>query len=252
MARIEQSLSDRGSQKWLQLAVNLKPSVLDDLILPKLAGAARLSWCSPLYADGYAEYRDADFLQKIGADNLAPQLAAFWPERGPQWDALACSDQSDIILVEAKAHLGELCSPATKAGPGSREKIREALDQCALYIGAEPRAPWTDVFYQLANRIAHLCFLRKHGVRAWLVLINFVGDSERHGPTTEREWSAAYQIVWHVLGITKENPIRSLIIDICPKVESLGVQSTETFVTPSTIDSMAMFEDAPIVPVKQA
>lgn len=222
MGRIEQLEGMRGSQKWLQQAVNRQPAVLDDLILPKLVGATSISWRSPLKQDGYAEYRDADFLKRIGAANLAPNLASFWPSRGPQWDALACSDQNDIILVEAKAHVGELCSPATKASLASHKKIQDALEWTALLIGAKPRAPWTDLFYQLANRIAHLCFLREQGFKAWLVLVNFIGDDEMQGPSTDEEWHAAYQIVWHVLGIPQDNSYHSFIIDIYPSVKGLS------------------------------
>jgi hypothetical protein len=122
------------------------------------------------------------------------------------------------LLVEAKAHVGELCTPPTHAGPESSEKIRAALDEAALYIDAEPRAPWSTAFYQLANRIAHLYFLRKHGIKAWLVLINFTGDTEMKGPSCEAEWRAAYQVVWHVLGIRKRHKLSDYIVDIFPHV----------------------------------
>ena len=221
MARIQQREAYRGSQKWLQLAVNRQPALLDDLILPKLVDATHVSWHSPLKQDDYAEYRDADFLQKLSVANLASDLAVFWPSRGPQWDALACSDRDDIILVEAKAHIGELCSPATQARAASLTQIQEALEWTAQLIGAKPHAPWTDLFYQLANRIAHLCFLRKHGLRAWLVLVNFVGDDEMQGPSTEEEWRAAYQIVWHVLGIPQDHSHHTFIVDIYPSMKAL-------------------------------
>ncbi len=221
MARIEQPEGKRGSQKWLQRAVNGDPALLDGLILSKLAGASSISWHSPIKSDGFAEYRDAEFLKKIGAGNLTRQLADFWPSRGPQWDALACSDQDEVFLIEAKAHIGELCSPATQASATSRAKIQEAFEWTARLLKAKPRAPWTDLFYQLANRIAHLCFLRKQGVRAWLVLVNFVGDDDMCGPSSEEEWRGAYQIAWHVLGIPKDHPYRSHIIDIYPSVAGL-------------------------------
>jgi hypothetical protein len=221
MARVEQPKCERGSQKWLQLAVNSRPAVLNDLIIPKLA-ATSVSWQSPLAADQYAEYRDADFLEKIGASSLSSELANFWPDRGPQWDALARSDRGDILLVEAKAHIEELFSPPTKAGPTSRKKIEEALDQAARNIGATPRAPWTELFYQLANRITHLYFLRKHGLKACLVLVNFLGDSDMGGPENEREWRAAYQVVWYALGIPSHHILQPFILEIYPQIEKLA------------------------------
>jgi hypothetical protein len=122
------------------------------------------------------------------------------------------------LLVEAKAHIGELCSPATQASPSSRKTIERALKDTISYVRAKPNAPWSGAFYQLANRLAHLYFLRKHGLKAWLVLINFVGDDDMSGPRSEREWNAAYQVVWHVLGVPKQHKLAPFIIEIFPDV----------------------------------
>jgi hypothetical protein len=217
--RVNQAEGKRGSQKWLQRAVNYSPALLDNLILPKLAGASHISWRSPLVEDKFAEYRDSEFLKCVEAERLTKNLARFWPSRGPQWDGLAVSDAGDILLVEAKAHIGELCSPPTQASPSSRKMIEKALKEVASYVRAKPCAPWSSTFYQLANRLAHLHFLRKHGLKAWLVLVNFVGDDAMSGPKSEREWSAAYQVVWHVLGIPKQHRLAPYIIEIFPGVE---------------------------------
>jgi len=220
--RVHQAEGKRGSQKWLQQAVNRTPAVLDGLILPRLAGAVRISWLSPLVDDKFAEYRDTDFLECIGAERLTTDLVKFWPRRGPQWDGLAVSDTGDVLLIEAKAHIGELCSPPTQAGPSSRRTIEKALKEIASYVRAKPCAPWSGAFYQLANRLAHLYFLRRHGIKAWLVLVNFVGDDEMRGPRSEREWSAAYQVVWHVLGVPKEHRLSPYVIEIFPDVDRLN------------------------------
>lgn len=125
--RVVQTEGKRGSQKWLQRAVNRSPEVLNGLILPRLAGASQIVWRSPLADDGYAEYRNSQFLTRIGADRLITNLARFWPQRGPQWDGLALSDVGDTVLVEAKAHIGELCSPPTQASASSRDIIETAF-----------------------------------------------------------------------------------------------------------------------------
>src|SRR5271170_6188605 len=104
MIRVKQPLGERGSLKWIQQTVNLNPKMLNDLILLKLAGVTTIVWRSPLVTDQYAEYRDLGFLERIGADQLAFELEKFWPSRGPQWDALARSDNGHVLLVEAKAH----------------------------------------------------------------------------------------------------------------------------------------------------
>jgi hypothetical protein len=218
MARIEQPPGERGSLKWLQQAINVDFATLNELIVPRLSGATSICWRSPLADDQYAEYRDVDFLDRIGASQLAGELAGFWPSRGPQWDALARCDDNNILLVEAKAHIGELCSPPSRAGPESSKRIKAALEETASFIGADPLAPWSSVFYQVANRLAHLYFLRKFGIKAWLVLINFIGDREMGGPSSAAEWMAAYQIVWHVLGIPKRHKLSAYIIEVFPAV----------------------------------
>jgi len=162
MGRFPQDVGIRGSQKWIQLAVNdTKARSFDQLIIPHLSGAKGIMWCSPLAGDQFAEYRDAAFLNRIGASHLSAELADFWPSRGPQWDALGRSDAGDVLLVEAKAHIREMLSPASAAGEVSRKKIEDVLMETALNMGAEPRCPWIENFYQLTNRLAHLHFLRK-------------------------------------------------------------------------------------------
>ena len=173
MGRVKQSISKRGSLKWIQKAINQKPPrKLDDLILPKLNRAKRVTWSSPLSSDDYAEYTDGDFLCKVGEPNMRSELETFWPNGGPHWDALGRSDTGDIILVEAKAHIAELCSSPSEARLASRKIIQAALSETVSHLGAKPRAEWTEVFYQLTNRLAHPHFLRKHGLKAWLILLN--------------------------------------------------------------------------------
>jgi hypothetical protein len=147
MTRFEQPQAERGSQKWLQCAVNPDRSLLDSLLLPKVRNVRTITWCSPLKNDQYAEYRDSGFLQKIGRENLTDKLAGFWPQRGPQWDGLAqCDNGSTILLFEAKAHIRELFSSCLAEAPESLLKINDALDETAEYLRAERLAPWTHYF----------------------------------------------------------------------------------------------------------
>jgi hypothetical protein len=110
------------------------------LILPRLVGTKTIRWRSPLVDDQYAEYRDAGFLDRLGLKTVV--LGKFWPDRGPQWDALAQCDVENVLLVEAKSHVAELCSSPAGAEAGSLQKLQAALKEAATFIGAEPRAPW--------------------------------------------------------------------------------------------------------------
>jgi hypothetical protein len=222
MTRVVQPQGVRGSLRWIQRAINQSSEVLDAPILECLTGAHAIAWRSPLEADGFAEYRDDDFLGLVGLESLSGKLRNFWPQRGPQWDALGVSDMGHVLLVEAKAHIDELCSPGTDAGPLSRAKIEVALAATIAALEAAPRANWAEVFYQYANRLAHLHFLRSAGVDAWLVLANFIGDTDMSGPVDAREWKAAYRVVDHVLGIKRRSPLMRHVIHVYPDVAGLG------------------------------
>ncbi len=102
------------------------------------------------------------FLGLLGQLHLADALHNFWPERGPQWDALGKTGSGSVLLVEAKAHIAELLSPPTAAGVVSRRRIEAVFDELAVRLNASPqRADWTGHFHRLASRPAHLDFLRR-------------------------------------------------------------------------------------------
>ena len=213
--RVVQPNGVRGSLKWLQHAVNRRP----ELLLHSAIGP--VEWLSPLASDGHAEYRDRAFLRLIGHENLAEDLAAFWPARGPQWDALGRAGNT-VVLVEAKAHVKEMLSPPCSAGAASRARIESAFAETRADLGVSGGAPWIQVFYQLGNRIAHLWFLRSRGVDARLLLVSFVGDRDLAGPATAAEWEAAYQVAFHAIGLPPKHKLAAFIHHVHPDVEALA------------------------------
>lgn len=86
--------------------------------------------------------------------------------------------------VEAKAHVAELSSPGTQARGVSREDIEGSLGKVVASLDATPLVPWTEGFYQLANRLAQLWFVRQQSVDARLVLVDVLGDADMGGPAT--------------------------------------------------------------------
>ena len=92
--------------------------------------------------------------------------------------------KSDRLLVEAKAHIGELKASCKAEGP-SRDKIKSSLDKVKSDMGIDAGCDWLKDDYQYANRLAMLWFLRKNGVHAHLLFIYFYGDWSRPGPDTE-------------------------------------------------------------------
>ena len=219
MSRFPQDPGQRGSQKWIQRAVNANWSSLNEPILAGLGKGRQLTWCSPLQTDDFAEYRDAAFLERVHLGRLADPLTKFWPPWGPQWDALGVTNKDEVLLVEAKGHIGEMCSSPTGAGAASRAWIVEQLTATAERLGARKnRAEWADNFYQLANRLCHLEFLRDQKVPAFLVLVNFLNDPYKNGPAQRETWNAAYQVAFHAMGLDKRHKLSPYIIEVFPDV----------------------------------
>ena len=215
--RAKQPAGKAGSLNWIQRAVAERWPGLDQPIL-KSTGGMKLDWLSPLADDDFAEYRDESFLRLVGLQNLEPDLSAFWPRRGPQWDALGIVDEKTVILVEAKAHIREFCTPGSAASAASRERIETALHAVASDLGAATRCSWADTFYQLTNRLAHLWFLRERGVPAYLALVGFTGDTKMDGPHSAEAWHATYQVATYALGLPTRHKLSRYILHVNPPV----------------------------------
>lgn len=221
MVGVQQPEGTKGSLKWIQIAVNDHPDVLDEAVRQASGIVGAITWKSPLRSDFYKEYRDAAFLDQLECGHLKGALEGFWPQGGPQWDGLAMAG-STRLLVEAKSHIAEMCSPSSAAGDASKAKIGKALAETSDYLGATPRVPWGPYFYQLANRLAHLCFLQRNNVDARLILLNFLDDTEQGGPGSGAEWDAAYKVAGHVLGLPSRHKLANAIVHVNLSINRLS------------------------------
>jgi hypothetical protein len=213
----------RGSQRWLQIAVNERSTVLNSLLRPAIGLDANdnISWLSPLKENGYREFHDNAFLECLKVNLTAYPLETFWPYSGPRWDGLVKTSRGDVLLLEAKSHIGEMLSECA-ASAASRPLINASLDAAKNFFGAGAKSDWTQPFYQYANRLAHLYLLReKNGCPAWLVNIYFVNDNEMKGPNTVNEWRGALEMTKRVLGLGK-SPI-PFAVDVFVDVNDLIV-----------------------------
>lgn len=194
-----------GSQRWLQLAVNGAPHILDAAL--RKVGAIEKSdsvrWTAPLAADRFAEPRDSEVLRRLEIDGLPKRsLADFWPRRGPVWDALGVTYGGAKILIEAKAHIAEAASPGSKASPGSLKLILQSLAEARKFYAPRAKADWHLHFYQYANRLAfQYLFNELNGLDTRLIFLDFVNDKEMGGPVSEAEWQGATRLIHAVLGL---------------------------------------------------
>lgn len=195
--------ANKGSQRWLQMAVEKTPELIDAQIRSamKFPPDVSIEWLCPVRDTDFGEYRDEAFLKRLGIDLPGKQLRAFWPSRGPMWDGLARTSRGDIILVEAKAHIPEMVSPSSKATGDSEKQIAAALEQTRKALAPHSKVSWSGIFYQYTNRLAHLYLLRSlNGIRAHLVYVYFT-NARDVGPTSREQWEGAIKVVVTYLGL---------------------------------------------------
>ena len=216
MARYSQKEGIKGSLKWIQNLINEKPHLLNAGIrgVFRLKDSEEIKWLSPLKGDKYAEYRDSAFLKCLGVKLDKTPLKDFWPNQGPQWDALGKTNSGKVFIVEAKAYVEELVSGPTRATGKSLTKIQSALTETKSYLNSKSESNWSSYFYQYTNRLAHLYLLRVlNKIPAYLVFIYFLNDEAMQGPNTEAEWRVAIRLVHKYLGI-KRNRLSKYTADV--------------------------------------
>lgn len=224
-----------GSQLQIQTYVNRRREELDAVILRALPylsqQGASLQWVSPLENDRFAEYQDEAFLAALGLLDFAGELAAFWPQGGPKWDALAKIYWKDgsapgVLLVEAKSYPKEMFSGGCLASERSRTRIIQSLRSAMAWLGAAD-ADWTGPLYQYANRLAHLYFLRQvAGVPTWFINVCFAADP--HRPTSTSIWKEELKGVKALIGFDGR------VIPYCADI-ILEAAGRELFQTPARI-----------------
>jgi len=219
--RRKQREVERGSQYWIQYLVNENPTLLNHHIgcSIKCLDPDQIKWLSPRKDDAYAEYCDAEFINLLAIKPLRIPLERFWPQGGPCWDALGKAGADKIILVEAKSHIAELASnPCQARSLASIELINASLSKTKVFFDAHEYVDWTKCFYQYANRLAHLRFLREdNNINAFLIFIYFINDSKMEGPTCKPQWQGAIDLLHSFLGlkIKKLSPfVADVFIDV--------------------------------------
>lgn len=224
--------ANKGSRYHLQNLINENPSLLNNSIIENNKYlrnniSREIKWISPLIKDNYLEYQDEEFLESVGYPNLAKSLSEFWPQGGPVWDALAIlplksERKNGVILLEAKSYIDEMLGPGCCAGGKSRENIMKTFEKIQNDLGVLHNKNWLGKYYQYANRLSHLYFLRViHNVPTWLVFLYFLGDKEQGGPINSKEWRKSINNAEQILCLPSHHILSQNIVHVILNLESL-------------------------------
>ena len=196
----------KGSQRWLQVAVNRCPCVIEAAIRNTgLQLAGDIEWVSPLESKGFKKYPDSLFVKQLRIRLDARPLKDFWPRGGPRWGGLARWGNS-VLLVEAKAHIGEPKPTACRAKGDSLAMIEKAMLETKKFLQARPNTDWTGRLYRYANRLALLYLLRKlNGLDAYLLNVYFTDDKTSNKPASRGDWDDDIMRVKEHLGLPNQS-----------------------------------------------
>lgn len=203
MARKAKGAATGRSRRWLQVLVNDRRDLIDPVVLRAVTArpGATIEWLSPLASDDYAEYSDDDFVARLKATDLQVPLERFWPTGGPEWDGLARTSDGRMVLIEAKAHIPEIVTSPTGATEPALSLIRHSLEETKAFIRCNAPCDWATAFYQFANRLAHLYFLRElNGQPTYLISIYFTHAPDVDDAPSEAEWRGALRLLHSYMG----------------------------------------------------
>jgi hypothetical protein len=175
------------------------------------------------------EWRGLDFLPADSPVKQAWHRA--WPQQGnvPNWDAVGWVQDGPsigLLLVEAKAHTGELRSACRGRRRSSVEAIQGVLDEAKMAFGVPGDTDWLKPYYQYCNRLAVLHFLVAHGIPTHLVFVYFMGDGNPHAdcPADEAGWRPALAEMRAHVGLSESCELRrrvhSLFLPVCRRKAS--------------------------------
>ena len=216
----------KGSLSHIRAYVNEDSEMLDAAIFsaaPSLVAEARgdLRWVSPLASDGHLECWNERFLERLDLLDRLQSFQEFWPFSGsgtPHWDALATVPTTDgvgVVMVEAKAHRGELVKPGDATG-STGSALAQISRSCTIAreffgVPADTR-PWETSYYQVGNRLAHLYWMvTKAQMPTWLVWVFIVNDPVWSDALTAHQWHAQFEAVKHAVGLRSGHPLEHRI-----------------------------------------
>lgn len=117
-----------------------------------------------------------DYISQLKFENLKSSWKTYWSSKGtlPNWDGIILNNE-EWIIVEAKAHLGEIESKTESA---SNQNIQNAFRRTQERFNISNNN-WFGKYYQLANRLAFINFLLDNGISASLLYVYFINGYEK-------------------------------------------------------------------------
>jgi hypothetical protein len=160
-----------------------------------------------------------EFLSNLkNYEEIKKNWVKYWPQRSQHWDAVilnADDEKWEYVLVEAKAHLGELESPCQAEAEGSKNTIKKAFETTKNRFNIQTQNDWLEKYYQLANRLAFVNFMLDNGISASLLNIYFINGWIKRDLDTKRviedksvktieEWHKKIKEEYEYLGINND------------------------------------------------
>ena len=220
--------SGYGSEFHLLRFLGRHRDYFDKRIMSAITGAQEVCWKDyPFGRDGKdGRWKGMDFLDRN--PRARDEWGETWPRLGaqPSWDAVGwvlVDGKWEWLLVEAKAHAGELKGEGSKAEPhGGYPQIETFFKSAIKNLGISANADankWIEGYYRAANLIAMLDFMMRRGETARLVFVYFCGDAvpREQCPQNETEWGAPLAAQSQHLGLDGhkwENRVHQIFIPV--------------------------------------
>lgn len=161
------------------------------------------------------------FLRENFDSKLGNDILKWWLKHGtstPNWDLISTftiNNKKGILLVEAKAHVGELDKSGKKLKNNASDNskmnhiyIYEAIEQANITISKQMDGVCIsrDKCYQLSNRIAHAWWLASQGIPVVLLYLGFLNckdmdDGKRKLIKTDEDWQSVFTKHAKLVGI---------------------------------------------------
>ena len=185
----------------------------------KLIGCQNIEWLDFTFNKNKnipdSELKGLSFLENdSNSKTIIDNYKNEWPQTGNSmnWDAIGyflSNGNKTWILVEAKAHLGEL-NQNCSASDNSLKKIEISLNKAFdnLKIERHKNNSLIKTYYQMANRLYILDLLKRHKINAVLLNIYFTGDlfsPSRKSPKDISGWLPKIKEMKEYLNITDSN-----------------------------------------------